>query len=145
MGYLRFRLTALLPVVFLAVMVGPAGAQSPDRALWDTFFDRPLREAVVPEDETLGLLANLRSPDPAWGGAIDVCEQAFIALSGGEVPRETLSPDLALPLRLALEAALGETGRLDAVRRYGRPERSGNRVTVPVRLGDSERAEYGHI
>ena len=146
-----WEVDALVPVriplltALFVILVGSAGAQSPDRLLWDSFLDRPIREASIPEDEELGLLANLRNPDPAWVSAITVSEQVFSALADGRIPDESMSPERALPLRLALESALQDDGRLNAGRRYGRPERSGDRLTIPVRLSGSNGKEYGHI
>ncbi len=101
-------------------------------------------EARLPEDESMGLLADRRRPDPLWASALDVCDRAFSSIRQGEVPEAQLHPAVHMPLSLGLAQALKGGGK-DVYPRYALPHRENERVTVPIRLTGTELVGYGHI
>lgn len=142
MTFLRPCNSGFLLLLFLPVL--SIDAQSPEQELWTAFLSRPPERTVIPEDEELGMLADLRNPAPAWASAIAVCEAVFQSLSEGQVPSENLALELGFLLNRDFESVLA-AGNLKAGRRYGLPERSGDRMNIPVRLSSDNHIGTGHV
>ena len=104
----------------------------------------------IPEDEKMGLLADLRNPDPAWASALKVCDEAFILIGQGKVPENLFLPEVKVPLSLEFSEVLSGGGK-DVIPRYALPQREGRRIAVQVRLSgegtgnDDEIRSFGYI
>lgn len=98
----------------------------------------------LPEDESLGLLADRRNPDPIWSEALIVCDKAVSAIVRGDVPVSQIHPSVRVPMSLEFERALKDGGR-EIEPRYGLPLRMGERITVPVRLIGEDATGTGFI
>jgi len=139
------RLPVLLAAAILSAAVpGILPAQSPSSEQWSAFTAWNPGEPRLPEDETMGLLADRRSPDPSWAGALAVCDAVFAALDEERIPVELFAPALRVPLELDFTRVLEGDPPSFAVR-YGRPRRDGRRLDVPVRLGTGDELRYGRI
>jgi hypothetical protein len=140
-GY-RLNLTVILA---LMIIIGiPAAAQSPEAELWRSFTEWNPGRGVLPEDATMGVLADRRNPDPAWAAALSVCDRVFTALGDGVLPADEFHPALKIPLIRSFETVLAGGGRkLDI--RYGLPVRAGSRIAVGVRADDGAAAGFGHV
>jgi hypothetical protein len=119
-------------------------AQTPDVQRWLSFMESNPGESRLPEDESLGLLADRRSPDSLWSDALDVCDEAIRTISLGEVPVNQIHPSVRVPLSLEFEKAL-EDGGPEIMPRYGLPVRDGDRITVPVKLIGPDVEVTGYI
>lgn len=119
-------------------------ALTPEQQRWEDFIIGHSAPASLPEDERMGMLADLRSPDPESLEAIRVCELIFTELSEGILPSARFHPAVRGLLDFTFSALLAE-GPRRADRRYGRPVRKGSAVTVPVRAEGGEQPSYGHI
>jgi hypothetical protein len=134
--------------LFLFLIIGTGsmspGAQTPGDEQWLSFMEWNSGNPRLPEDDSMGLLADLRSPDPLWAGAVSVCDKAFTSIRRGEVPESQFHPALKDLLSLEFHRALGSGGK-DVFPRYALPLRTDNRVTVPLRLNSDGITSNGHI
>lgn len=141
-------MTQIRLVVFLLILssvVSPfTGAQTPVDDQWLSFMEWNPGEFRLPEDEDMGLLADRRSPDPSWSGALTICDLVISAINRGDVPANQMHPAVRVLLSLEFENALKDGGR-ELEPRYGLPIREGDRVTVPVRLSGGEATGTGFI
>ena len=134
----------LLNLGFLFTSAVFLAAQSPGDKRWEEFIAAHPGTASLPKDEEMGLLADIRNPDPSWAPAIQVCESVFEAVEEGRVPSEVCYEVRRLPLTTAFTEVL-EAGPRSETHRYGLPLRDGNRVTVPIRMTGGEQVVYGHV
>ena len=132
------------PAVLLVLLNAIAFTQSPNDQRWDSFVKLHHGRSILPDDELLGPLADLRNPSGEWKGGIDVCESAFNALEKGQVPEELFYEATRFPLKIAFEKVL-RNGGLRVIRRYGEPIREDNRLTVPIRVDGSSEPVTGYI
>jgi len=132
----------LLTPILLTVISLCAAAEVPD--FWSSYMSWNGSEYRIPEDEEMGLLADLRYPDPAWKGILPVCDAAFASLGEGAFPEEQIYPPVRPLLRLEMERILEDIPRRFSAR-YGRPKRKGGRVDLPVRLQYGQEIRYGVI
>jgi hypothetical protein len=138
----RFTLSMILMLIITAAI--PAAAQSPEVELWRSFTEWNPGRGVLPEDMTMGVLADRRNPDPGWSEALLVCDRVFAALGDGVLPADEFHPALKIPLTRSFEKVLTGGGRnLDV--RYGLPVRTGNRIAVGIRADDGQAAGFGHV
>ena len=119
-------------------------ALTPEQQRWEDFIVGHSVPASLPEDERLGPLVDMRSPDPESREAIRICESIFAELSEGTLPSARFHPAVRGLLNFTFSALLAK-GPRRAVRRYGRPVRKGPAVTVPVRAEGGDEPSYGHI
>lgn len=136
---MKASLTAAL--IFCTVMLW---AQSPQEEMWLGFLEWNPGMPRIPEDETMGLLANRRSPDASWAGALKVCDEVFAAIAEGQVPDDKFLPVMKVPLVMDFTALL-DSGPVSAFIRYGRPDREGSRVSVPIRASSESGVTYGWV
>jgi len=135
------RLFSIVCCILSSAILAPrAFAQSPDDELWGSFIRWNPGEATPPEDEVLGPLANLRSPNPLWAEALAVCDDAFLAIREGRTPAEQIHPSVRVPLSLEFDNVLAEGGK-DVYPRYAVPEYEDGRIILRLRLADSEGAK----
>ncbi|OQX29636.1 MAG: hypothetical protein B0D92_02640 [Spirochaeta sp. LUC14_002_19_P3] len=111
---------------------------------WEDFISAHPGTVSLPDDDTLGVLADIRTPDPAWASALKICDTVFQALSKGTVLTEVFYEPVRLPLTISFNSIL-ETGPRRAEYRSGLPVRKGKRITVPVLLTNSSKEAFGHI
>ena len=130
--------------VFFWVIGEALPALTPEQQRWREFILGHSVSASLPEDERLGPLANLRSPDPESEEAVRVCESVFTQLAEGILPSAHFHPAARTPLNFTFGALL-DGGPRQSERRYGRPIRNGGTVTLPVRLEGGPVPSYGHV
>ncbi len=118
-------------------------SRTPSEEQWQSFMEFNYGNPRLPEDETMGLLADRRNPDPLWSSALTVCDRAFSSIRNGRIPGD-LSSAIRLPLSLDFEAALSGGGK-DVSPRYALPKREGERLSVRVRLTGGNLVNYGFI
>lgn len=131
-------------VSLLAAVPLQLPAQSPGVQQWLSLMELNTGVSRLPEDESLGLLADRRRPDSLWSDALAVCDEAVRAIGRGEVPVNQIHPTVRIPLTLEFEMALADGGR-EIKPRYGLPLRNGDRITVPVKLIGEEASVTGYI
>ncbi|MDF1566446.1 MAG: hypothetical protein P1P77_00340 [Spirochaetaceae bacterium] len=136
---MKAGLTAAL--ILCAVMLS---AQSPREEMWLGFLEWNPGMPRIPEDETMGLLADRRSPDASWAGALRVCDEVFAAIAAGQVPDDKFLPTTKVSLVKDFTALL-DSSPVSASIRYGRPDREGSRVSVPIRASAESGFSYGRI
>ena len=145
MTYLPGRRTALTVILLITwISCGHLNALTPGDEQWLSFMEWNHGDARLPEDESMGLLADRRSPDPLWASALVVCDRALSSIRQGEIPEAQIHPDIRIPLTLEFTEALKGGGK-DVYPRYGLPNRENRRVTVPVRLAGTGLVNYGYI
>lgn len=118
--------------------------QTPQDLRWEDFIGAHPGKVRLPEDETLGPLADIRTPDPAWASALKTCDAVFQALSKGTILTEVFYEAVRLPLTISFNNIL-KIGPRQAEYRYGVPIRKGSRITVPILLTNSSKEAYGNI
>jgi len=132
----------LIAAVFFSTV--SLAAQSPDDQMWLNFIESNPGKPRLPEDEVMGLLADRRSPDVSWAGALAMCDDVFAAIAAGDVPGDTFLPAMKIPLTRDFSSLL-DSGPVSVFVRYGKPSRQGARVTIPVRASADGRVSYGRV
>jgi len=136
---MKSGLTAAL--IFCTVTLS---AQSPQEDMWLGFLEWNPGMPRIPEDESMGLLADRRSPDASWAGALRVCDEVFAAIAEGQIPDDQFLPAMKVSLVQDFTALL-DSGSVSASIRYGRPDREGSRVSVPIRASADSGVSYGRV
>ena len=119
-------------------------AQSPQEEMWLGFLEWNPGMPRIPEDETMGMLADRRFPDASWAGALRVCDEVFAAIASGQVPEDQFLPAMKVSLVQDFTALL-DSSPVSASIRYGRPDREGSRVSVPIRASAEGGVAYGRV
>ena len=65
-------------------------AITPNDERWNVFVKSHPGDNVLPEDEKIGILANLQDPDPAWADALMQCEAVFETMEKGVIDSDKL-------------------------------------------------------